>query len=117
MTIFILGAGVMQLPAFRAAKELGWTVAAADGNSSAIGAALADHFIHVDLKDRDGLLAAARRLRNAIGLDGVFTAGTDFSLAVAYIAEKLDLPGIPYEVALRASDKQKMREAFAAAGV
>ena len=117
MTIFILGAGVMQLPAFRAAKELGWTVAAADGNSSAIGASLADHFIHVDLKDRDGLVAAARRLRNAIGLDGVFTAGTDFSLAVAYIAEKLDLPGIPYDVALRASDKQKMREAFSAAGV
>jgi biotin carboxylase len=117
MTIFILGASVMQIPAFRAAKELGWTVAAADGNAAAIGVSLADHFVHVDLNDRDGLVAAARRIRNAIGLDGVFTAGTDFSLSVSRIAEKLGLPGIPYEAALRASDKQKMREAFAAAGV
>jgi len=117
MTVFILGAGLMQLPAIRIAKELGWTVAAADGNAAAPGAALADRFRHVDLKDREGLEAAARELRAEIGLDGVFTAGTDFSASVAWVAERLGLPGIPYETALRASNKLKMRAALAAAGV
>jgi biotin carboxylase len=117
MTVFILGAGVMQVPAIRAAKELGWTVVAADANSSAPGAALADRFLGVDLKDREGLAAAARGIEAEFGLDGVFTAGTDFSASVAYVARELGLPGIPFETALKASDKLRMREAFAAAGV
>lgn len=117
MTVFILGAGVMQIPAIRTARELGWFVAAADGNDLAPGAALVDDFRHVDLKDLEGLEAAARAVRGAHGLDAVFTAGTDFSAAVAWLAARLGLPGIPHEVALRASDKLRMRAAFAAAGV
>jgi len=117
MTVFILGAGVMQIPAIRTARELGWYVAAADGNDRAPGAALADDFRHVDLKDLEGLEAAARAVREAHGLDAVFTAGTDFSAAVAWLSGRLGLPGIPHEVALRASDKLRMRAAFGAAGV
>jgi biotin carboxylase len=45
------------------------------------------------------------------------TAGTDFSATAAWVAEKLGLPGIPYEVALNASNKDRMRRCFAAAGV
>jgi biotin carboxylase len=45
------------------------------------------------------------------------TAGTDFSASVAWVAEKLGLPGIPYEAALNASDKDRMRRCFAAAEV
>ena len=117
MTVFILGAGGMQIPAIRAARELGWTVVAADANPAAPGADLVDHFLHVDLKDREGLAAAARGLRAEFGLDGVFTAGTDFSPSVAWVAKELGLPGIPFETSLRASDKLLMREALAAAGV
>jgi biotin carboxylase len=117
MTIFILGAGVMQLPAIQIAKDLGWTVAAADANAAAVGADRVDRFIHVDLKDLAGLEAAARELRASIGLDGVFTAGTDFSASVAWVAERLGLPGIPYQTALRATNKLAMRAALAAAGV
>jgi biotin carboxylase len=117
MTIFILGAGVMQLPAIRAAKELGWTVAVADANAHAPGAAMADRFLPVDLKDREALAIAAKGIEAEFGLDGVFTAGTDFSASVAYVAQELSLPGIPLETALRASDKLKMRAALAKAGV
>ncbi|MBN1241781.1 MAG: ATP-grasp domain-containing protein [Spirochaetales bacterium] len=113
----ILGAGVMQMPAIRLAREQGWRVAVADGDAAAAGAGIADEFLHVDLKDRDALEAAARGLRAAGGLDGVFTAGTDFSANVAWIAERLGLPGIPHATALDASDKGRMRERFAAAGV
>ena len=117
MTVFILGAGVMQIPAIRIAKELGWRVAAADGNPAAPGAALADLFFPVDLKDREGLLAAAKGLARDGGLEAVFTAGTDFSASVAYVAGSLGLPGHSLEAARRASDKPLMRAALAAAGV
>jgi biotin carboxylase len=117
MTVFILGAGVMQIPAIRAAKELGWTVVVADANPDALGTDLADRFLPVDLKDVEGLAAAARGIQAEFGLDGVFTAGTDFSASAAYVAGQLGLPGIPYEAAIAASDKLKMRSVLAAAGV
>jgi biotin carboxylase len=117
MTVFILGAGVMQIPAIRAAKELGWTVVVADVNPDAPGTELADRFLPIDLKDCEGLAAAARGIRAEFGLDGVFTAGTDFSASVAYVAGELGLPGIDFDTALKASDKLRMRAVLAAAGV
>ncbi len=116
-TVFVLGAGIMQIPALRIAKERGWRVVAADGSDKAAGIPYADEFVHVDLKDRPALEAAARRIRSESGLDGVMTAGTDFSASVAWVAEQLGLPGIPFETALNASDKSRMRAVFAAAGI
>jgi biotin carboxylase len=116
-TILILGAGIMQEPAVRIARRRGWRVVLADANPQAPARAMADLFVCIDLKDRDGLLAFARSIRTSSGLDGVFTAGTDFSSSVAWVAEKLGLPGIPYSVAMKATDKCLMREAFAAADV
>jgi len=116
-TILILGGGTMQEPAIRISRRKGWRVVLADGNPAAPAREMADRFECVDLKDRDGLLALARNVRESGGLDGVFTAGTDFSSSVAWVAESLGLPGIPFATALRATDKCLMREAFAAAGV
>jgi biotin carboxylase len=45
------------------------------------------------------------------------TAGTDFSATVAWVAERLGLPGIPYDAALNASDKERMRRCFKGAGL
>jgi len=116
-SVLILGAGVMQEPAIRIASRKGWRVTLADGNPQATARALADQFECVDLKDRDGLLDLARRVRASSGLDGVFTAGTDFSSSVAWVAEHLGLPGISFATAMRATDKCLMRQAFASAGV
>ena len=115
--ILILGAGIMQLPAIKIAKEMGWFVAAADGNGKAEAASWADIFFTVDLKDREGLFREAERLRRNRALDGIFTAGTDFSATVAWLSEKLSLPGIPLEAAINASDKGKMRKRFLDAGL
>lgn len=115
--ILVLGAGVMQLPALEAARRNGWYLVVADGNPEALGRDLADAFHVVDLKDIDGLLALARSYHDAGRLHGVFTAGTDFSASVAYVAEALELPGIPYEAALNATDKVRMRRVLAGAGV
>lgn len=111
-TIAILGGGVMQLPALRSAKQMNWTVILVDGNNKAEGRKYADYFEHIDLKAKETIAGALRKYKNDRGLDGVFTAGTDFSTSVAWVAEQLDLPGIPYRVAVNATDKVKMRQVF-----
>ena len=115
--VFMLGAGFMQGVAIRAARALGCTVVAADGNPSAVCAADADEFVHIDLKDTARLIDYARYLQQNGGLDAVFTAATDFSAAVAAIAAACGLRGHTLEAALNATDKVRMRECFCKAGV
>ena len=115
--VFILGAGFMQGVAIRAARALGCTVIAADGNPNAACAAQADEFVHIDLKDTARLIDHARYLQQHGGLDAVFTAATDFSAAVAAIAAACGLRGHRPEAALNATDKVRMRECFRKAGV
>ncbi|MDR0707921.1 MAG: hypothetical protein LBF60_08630 [Treponema sp.] len=53
--LIILGAGVMQGPAIRAAKSLGLEVIAVDGDPRAPCVQEADHFENIDLKDKEGI--------------------------------------------------------------
>ena len=115
--ILILGAGVMQGPALRIANEMGLETIAIDADPAALCVPMADRFEKVDLKDREGIEKLARSLMEQGGLAGVMTAGTDFSASVAWVAEKLGLPGISFEAALDASDKERMRKRFKEAGV
>ena len=107
----------MQLPALRAARRLGLRVIVADGNHDAVGRDEADEFLHVDLKDHLEMTRAATAIRSQRGLDAVFTAGTDFSATVAYVAQELGLPGTRYEAALNATNKYRMRQVLRDAGV
>jgi biotin carboxylase len=115
--MLILGAGIMQGPAIAIAQSMGLFTVVVDGDPKALAARQADRFECIDLKDKEGIEALGRELQERGGLSGVMTAGTDFSATVAWVAEKLGLPGIPYEAALNASDKDRMRGCFAAAGV
>ena len=115
--VFMLGAGFMQGVAIRAARALGCTVVAADGNPSAVCAAEADEFVCIDLKDTARLIDYARYLQQNGGLDAVFTAATDFSAAVAAVAAACGLRGHTLEAALNATDKVRMRGCFRKAGV
>ena len=114
--ILILGAGLMQGPAIRAAKELDCEVIAVDGNPNAVCAKEADKFFPIDLKDIPALIDLAKSLKET-GLHGVFTAATDFSVSVAAVAESCSLPGHSLEAARRASDKVLMRKCFEKHGV
>jgi biotin carboxylase len=79
---------------------------------------MCDRFENIDLKDTENIIRLAETLKSEGGaLAGIMTAGTDFSAQVAFAAEKLGLPGIPVEAALDASDKERMRRRFTAAGV
>ena len=115
--ILVLGAGVMQGPALRIAAEMGLEAIAADADAHAPCIPLAAGFERVDLKDREGIEALGRSLMKQGALGGIMTAGSDFSATVAWAAEKLKLPGIPYEAALDASDKSRMRACFKKAGL
>ena len=115
--ILILGAGLMQIPAITSAKELNCKTFVADGNPEAIGSKYADEFFVVDLKDREGLFNLAKKINDESHLDAVFTAGTDFSANVAYIAEKFALVGHSFSAAINASDKIQMRKRFAECAV
>ena len=111
--ILMLGAGFMQGVAIRCAHDRGWEVIAVDGNPDAVCGKDADRFEPIDLKDKESLAALALKLKAEGGLDGVFTAATDFSASVAWVAQACGLPGHTYEAALNASDKLRMRACFA----
>ena len=115
--ILILGAGLMQKPAILAARHLGFKAIVVDANKNAVAVPLADEFFPVDLKDRSALLELAKKLNEKGELKGVFTAGTDFSASVSFVAENLGLPAHSFEAALNASDKVRMRACFEKSGV
>lgn len=112
--IMILGGGIMQLPAIRIARARGWRVILAAKEMSPEAAELADNVEHVDLRNVSRIIGAARKFRQKYGLDGVFTAGTDFSTTAAQTAKEMGLPGIPFETAFAATNKARMRAVFAA---
>jgi biotin carboxylase len=107
----------MQGPSIRIAKQLGLESCVVDGDPRAPCAGHAARFDVIDLRDEAGILAHAEKLRAEGGLSAVFTAGTDFSPAVARVAEEFGLPGIPLAVARRAQDKGIMRAALREASV
>ena len=116
--IVILGAGLMQKPAILSAKQLGFHTIVVDADPKAVCIPQADEFFQIDLKDREGILELCKRLKNsAEGLEGVFTAGTDFSASVSYVCEKLELPAHSFEAAVNASVKTQMRACFEKQGV
>ena len=78
------------------------------------GFALADKIYELDTRDLEGILKAAREEQ----IRGICTAGTDVAVAaVGYVCSCLGLPGISREAAEQATDKWKMKQAFAAGGV
>lgn len=111
--ILILGAGLMQKKAILSAKKIAKAVVI-DKNPFAPCVSLSDEFYPVDLKDKEGILALAKKLSEGGDdkLIGIFTAGTDFSSSVSYAAEKLNLPCHSYISSLNASDKKRMRKIF-----
>ncbi len=116
--ILILGAGLMQGPAIKAAKELGYKAVVIDANDKAVCVKDADRFEKIDLKDREAIASFALDLKSSQeGLAAIFTAGTDFSASVAYASEKCGLSSHSFEACLNASDKVRMRGCFKKAGV
>lgn len=110
--LLVVGGGLMQLPALRLAQKKGLVTVCLDANPQALGRGESQFFYQADIKDENQCLQVAQEHKRNYRLDGVLTVGTDFSTTVAFIANALGLPGIPYENARNAKDKALMRQIF-----
>ncbi|MDY7011711.1 MAG: ATP-grasp domain-containing protein [Planctomycetota bacterium] len=112
-TLLVLAAGSLQLPAVTTAKRMGLRVVAADGDAHAPGLALADVAYVINILDADACLKIARKEK----IDGVVHICSEISMyAMGRINEELGLHGIDSATAVRATNKEQMRQAFASAG-
>jgi len=112
--VLIVGASILQLPAIKKGKELGYYVGVVDCNPKAIGIPYADEFFEVSTNDIEKVVETAKQF-NA---DGIITLATDMPMrSVARAAEVCGLPGITMDVAIKATDKGEMIKNFEANGV
>ena len=107
--ILIIGASILQLPAIKRAKEMGFYVGVIDYNPEAIGIPFADEYFNVSTIDIDGVVATALKFAP----DGIMTLATDMPMrSIAAACEALGLPGISMDTAIKATDKGEMIKAF-----
>ena len=105
-TIMILGAGQLQVPLLQRAKERGLRIIVVSPDSNQPGIPYADFVVNLDVCDEKGILEEAREYQ----IDGITTDQTDLPVrTAAYVAEKMNLPGIGYELSCLFTNKYKMR--------
>lgn len=108
--LMILGAGILQLPAIKRAKELGLDVIVADINPNAIGfkeEGITKLFISTT--DTPGILEAAKNLN----INGIMTLASDVPMpTIGIVCDKLGLNGISELTAKKATNKAEMRKCF-----
>ena len=110
----IIGASYLQQPLVEKARELGVYTLCFAWEEGAVCKDLCDSFYPVSTVDKEAILEICRKER----IDGIATIASDVAApTVAYVAEKMGLPGNPYESALKANNKFRMRNAFREAGV
>ncbi len=112
-TLMILGAGVFQLPAIRAASKLGFRTVAVSYWGDDPGRAEADEFVLCSTIDREEVLRHAKEFR----IDGITTMASEVSaVTAAYVAETLGLPGYDLDTARSIGNKVLLRELLDRAG-
>ena len=104
--LLILGAMEMHVPLIKRAKELGYYVITCDYIPENPGHKIADEAYFDSTTDLDAVLNLAKRLE----VDGIMTYNSDPAApTAAYVAEKLDLPGNPYQAVKIMSEKNLFR--------
>lgn len=106
----VLAAGLLQIPVIKKAREMGYYVIAVDDDPNAPGMALADKaIVPGGLMNEEKLVAIAKEEQ----IDGVIHPCSEVAMNVmGRINDELHLSGISKEIAIRATNKHLMREAF-----
>ena len=105
--LFVIGAGINQLPLIAKAKSMGLLVIALDGNADAPGLSLANRQYVVSTRDQKAAILIAREHK----VDGVVSIASDIALpTLAAVAEDLRLTGLTPAAAEAATNKGKMRQ-------
>lgn len=108
--LLVLAAGLLQLPVIKKAREIGYYVIAADDDPEAPGMVLADKpIVPGGLMNEEKMVALAKEEH----IDGVIHPCSEVAMNVmGRINDELHLSGISKEIAIRATNKHLMREAF-----
>lgn len=105
--ILLLGGAATQMPSILKAKEMGLYVITCDYLPDNPGHKYADEYHNVSTTDLDGVYQLAKSL----SVDGILCYASDPSAsAAAYAAEKLGLPGSPYQSVDILTHKDKFRQ-------
>ena len=112
--IMVLGAGALQVPLINKVKEKGFNPVVVSLNSDEPGMKMVKDTIVADFVEEELMLQYARQYN----IVGIVTDQTDLPVrTVAYVSEKMNLPGIGYDTACLFTDKFKMREKCREIGV
>ena len=110
----ILGAGLYQIPVIEKAQRMGFRAIVVSSAGNYPGFKVADKAYEIDVRDKERILEVAKKEQ----ISGIVTEQTDIAVpTVAYVAERMNLPGIDYQCALRFTNKYLMRQACEAIGV
>ena len=92
--ILMLGASYFQIPAIKYAKLKDYHVITVDYMPDNPGHKFSDEYYNISTVDKNSILELAKKLR----IDGILSYASDPGApTAAYVAEKLALPGNPYE--------------------
>lgn len=106
-TVMILGGNAEKLQMIYRAKELGYNVVLVDHNENAPGFGVSGiEKEYISIADKEGVLEAAKKHK----IDGLLTITDKGVRTVAYVANKLGLPGISEEAAFMGTNKAAMRQ-------
>jgi len=112
--VLIIGASILQLPAIKRAKELGYYVGVIDYNPNAVGISYADEYFNVSTIDIEGIVKIAQEFKP----NGILTLATDMPMrSIAKATEACGLCGITMDTAIKSTDKGEMIKAFDTHGV
>lgn len=112
--ILIFGGSEFQIPLIETAKKRGIQTCVLDINPNAPARSLADVFYECSVKEYEKALEIAEKFQP----DGITAGMVDIAvLTVARICEKMGLPGLDIETAIRATDKYAMIRAFSSKNV
>lgn len=105
--ILLLGGNHFQTPCIKKAKEMGCYTITCDYLPNNPGHKFADEYHNVSTTDCEAVLSLAKKLN----IDGIVSYASDVSACTAaYVAEKMGLPGHPYESVDVLTHKDLFRE-------
>lgn len=110
--VWIIGAGLMQLPIINAAKTRGYQVMVTDRDPHAVG--IQDHdFYQLDTYDLMGHLALAERLqKKRQSIVACIAVSIDVGHVAAAVSDYLGLTSVSYTVARKLGSKVELRESY-----
>lgn len=112
--VMVLGAGRGQLPIIDIYQDLGCEVIAVSPKGNYPGFEKVDKAYYYDVQDKAAVLEVAEKEK----IEAITTDQLDAGvLTAAYVAEKLEIPGIGYDVALKFTNKSIMKKEAKKLGV